>query len=82
MNITLGLESESLLGKLMQSGRYQSPDELVLEALCLLEDQDRLRAEIQIGWDEAERGELLPFDLDEIKREGRRLLDEERARRA
>jgi antitoxin ParD1/3/4 len=74
-----------LIRELVESGRYDSAAEVVLDALSLLRDQELLRkaqrdwlkAEIQKGIDPAERGELMPaeevFDRLEAKY---RALDE------
>jgi len=59
-----------LIRELVESGRYDSAAEVVLDALSLLRDQELLRkaqrdwlkAEIQKGIDSAERGELIPAE--------------------
>jgi antitoxin ParD1/3/4 len=59
-----------LLRELVESGRYGSAAEAVLDALSLLRDQELLRkakrewlkAEIQKGIDSADRGELIPAE--------------------
>ncbi len=67
MNVSLTPELEQLIHKKVESGLYLSASEVVREALRLLEERDRLnvlklvelRKEIQIGIDQADRGELL-----------------------
>ena len=67
MNVSLTPELEQLIHKKVESGLYLSASEVVREALRLLEERDRLNAmkleelrkEIQIGIDQADRGELL-----------------------
>jgi len=67
MNVSLTPELEQLIHKKVQSGLYLSASEVVREALRLLEERDKLRAmrfeelrrDIQIGIDQADRGELL-----------------------
>jgi len=67
MNVSLTPELEQLIHKKVESGLYLSASEVVREALRLLEERDRvnamkleeLRKEIQIGLDQADRGELL-----------------------
>jgi len=67
MNVSLTPELEQLIHKKVESGLYLSASEVVREALRLLEERDRLNAikleelrkEIQIGVDQADRGELL-----------------------
>ena len=59
-----------LLRELVESGRYGSAAEAVLDALSLLRDQELLRkakrdwlkGEIQKGIDSADRGELIPAE--------------------
>ena len=67
MNVSLTPELELLIHKKVESGLYLSASEVVREALRLLEERDRLNAmkfeelrkEIQIGLDQADRGELV-----------------------
>jgi len=67
MNVSLTPELERLIHKKVESGLYLSASEVVREALRLLEERDMLQAlkheelrrEIQIGIDQADRGELL-----------------------
>jgi antitoxin ParD1/3/4 len=67
MNVSLTPELEQLIHKKVESGLYLSASEVVREALRLLEERDRLNAmkleelrkEVQIGIDQANRGELL-----------------------
>jgi len=67
MNVSLTPELEQLVHKKVESGLYLSASEVVRDALRLLEERDRvnamkleeLRKEIQIGLDQADRGELL-----------------------
>jgi antitoxin ParD1/3/4 len=57
-----------LIRELVESGRYGSGAEVVLDALSLLRDRELLRkaqkdwlkAEIQKGIDSADRGDLIP----------------------
>jgi antitoxin ParD1/3/4 len=59
-----------LIRELVESGRYDSAAEVVLDALSLLRDQELLRkaqrdwhkAEVQKGIDSADRGGLIPAD--------------------
>ena len=66
MTITLTAEQEELVAERVKSGRYLSPEHLAAEAFALLaarEEHERelgeLRRDIETGWDEAERGQLL-----------------------
>lgn len=71
MNVSLTPELERLIHKKVESGLYLSASEVVREALRLLEDRDKvqamkfeeLRKEIQIGIDQANRGQVAPLDV-------------------
>jgi antitoxin ParD1/3/4 len=72
-----------LIRELVESGRYDSAAEVVLDALSLLRDQELLRkaqrdwlkAKIQKGIDSAECGELIPAEevFDRLKAKYRAL---------
>lgn len=67
MNISLTPDLEKLIQAKVESGQYLSASEVVSEALYLLRERDQirelrleeLRKEVQIGIDQADRGELL-----------------------
>ena len=71
MNVSLTPELEKIIQSKVESGRYLSASEVVSEALRLLEERDRiremrleeLRKEIQIGIDQADRGEVAALDV-------------------
>lgn len=79
MNVSLTPELEAMVNEKVQSGLYNSASEVVRAALRLLKQQDdlhhtrleELRREIQIGIDEADRGEARPIDFKALKAEGR-----------
>jgi antitoxin ParD1/3/4 len=68
MTIHLSGDREQLVRALIQSGRYASEDEVIDQALRLLQERDDqaklavLRREIAVGIEQADRGELEPFD--------------------
>jgi antitoxin ParD1/3/4 len=68
MTIHLSGDREQLVRALIQSGQYASEDEVIDQALRLLQERDDqaklavLRREIAIGIEQADRGELEPFD--------------------
>jgi antitoxin ParD1/3/4 len=67
MNISLTPELEAMIRERVDSGRYASASEVVREALRIMERKDQydaLRREIQIGIDQAERGELVAYTRD------------------
>ncbi len=71
MNVSLTPELEHMIHKKVESGLYLSASEVVREALRLLDERDKLQAmkfeeirkEIQIGIDQADRGEAAPLDV-------------------
>ena len=77
VNISLTPELDPFLQSRVESGRYQSSSEVVGEALRLLEHQERdvdetlrqVKAELQLGVEQAERSELLEGDavFDKLK---------------
>ncbi|CAN5705827.1 hypothetical protein BH23PLA1_BH23PLA1_10180 [soil metagenome] len=89
MSVRLPRELEDLIQKKVESGQYDSPYEVVREALQLLDDRDKLREirleelrrEIQIGIDQADRGELLdgPEAIDRIREKIRAKLSSNRS---
>ena len=71
MDVSLTPELERLIDEKVESGLYPSASEVVREALRLLEERDKVQAlrfeevrrEIQIGIDQADRGEVAPLDV-------------------
>lgn len=68
MQITLTAAEERLIHEKVQSGQFDSADEVVRAALYLLAHEDRrsrrklavLRAQIDVGMDELRRGQGIP----------------------
>ena len=68
MHVSLTTRLEEYVREKVESGLYNSNSEVVREALRLMGERDRLREirldelrkEIQIGIDQADRGELIP----------------------
>ena len=77
MNITLDSGQTALVEEFVASGEFATADEVVAEALRLLasqiEDIEYLRAEIVKGDEDIAAGRVVPFDLEEFKREARAL---------
>ena len=67
MNVSLTPELEKFVQEKVKSGRYLSASEVVREALRLLQEEDqirqlrleKLRKEIAIGIEQADRGEVV-----------------------
>ena len=84
VNISLTPELDAFLQGRVSSGRYQTASEVVREALRMLERAERereeafvqLKAKLQRGAGQAERGELL--DGDDVFQEIRELIEERR----
>ena len=76
MNITLLPSQEQLIYEKIHRGEYQSAGEVLTAALHALEQRDlalaRVRAQIDEGFAQAERGELVDGDevFQEIRRRG------------
>jgi antitoxin ParD1/3/4 len=70
MDIYLPAALEAWVHESVQSGRYESVDAVVHEALCLVEERDagfnnrraELRREIEIGLQQLERGQAKTYD--------------------
>ncbi len=89
MTITLTPKLANIVKKQMSTGRYRSVGAVVGEALQLLQVSNRtddekladLKREIAIGWEQADRGEVMEFDdemIEEVKRSGRQRLQRKR----
>jgi len=87
MNVSLPPELERLVNEKVAGGRYQTPSEVIVEALYLLEDRDdframkqeKLRKDIQIGVEQAEQGRTKRLDPEEMKRRVKAALEKRRA---
>ena len=80
MNVSLTPELEKFVGRKVESGLYNNASEVVREGLRLLKEHDEIRLkwreQIERGWLQAQRGELIDGH-DVIERLDKRL----RARR-
>ena len=84
LNVNLTPQLEELVRQKVSSGRYNSASEVVREALRLMEAQDQLRAvkleqlrqDIREG---LESGPARPWNVAELKREGRKRLGARRS---
>ncbi len=66
MSVTLAPEVGDRVQSWIDSGEYPDADSVVLDALRLLEERklDSLRAKLQSGIDQLDRGEGIPFTPD------------------
>ena len=72
MDVSLTPELEGLVLEKVQSGRYASASEVVREALRQMEARDEARALkleglrkfVAVGFAQADRGEVAPFNID------------------
>jgi len=88
VNISITPELDAFLRAKVESGRYQPTSEVVRAALRLLERQEQqrdeafnqLKAKLDQGAAQAERGELL--DGDEVFEELRQMLQDRRQAKA
>ncbi len=79
MNVSLAPELEQLIDEKVTRGHYGTADEVIREALRLLDKWERLQAaglaelkgEIQRGLEQLDRGEAAPLDIGAIKLKAR-----------
>ena len=85
MNISLTKEFESYVTQKVESGMYHSASEVIRDGLRLMKERDELhqsrlaelRREIAIGVDQADRGQVQPFNEEitaRVKARGRKRL--------
>ncbi|MDP9366608.1 MAG: type II toxin-antitoxin system ParD family antitoxin [Chloroflexota bacterium] len=78
MNVLIDAASEIVIRERVESGRYPDAAAVVRDALRLLDERGRLealRAELRIGLEQAERGEVVDFTpelLDALARDAER----------
>ncbi len=68
----------------IDAGRFETPEDVLANALELMRLRDRMtlpdvRAAIGVGIEQADRGELVSWDPDEIRRESERRIAAERS---
>jgi len=86
MNVSLTKELENFVNQLVESGMYFSASEVVRDGLRLLKEQEQikkiryeeLRAEILRGYEQSQRGESKPLDIEAIQAEGEKTLEQKR----
>ena len=68
-------ENQQYLDQAVANGTYPSEAQALDEAVELLRKRDQLRAEVNVGMAEAERGELLPEEevFDRLEKRARQI---------
>lgn len=90
MNVSLTPELEELINQKVKSGMYNSASEVIREGLRLLKEQDELkrmrqeelRREVLKGYQQAQRGESRPLNVEAMKADGRQRLAARSRRKA
>jgi antitoxin ParD1/3/4 len=62
MNIDLPKEQMASIDNLVAAGRFSSAEEAICEGIRLLVSRERLRQQVQVGIDQADRGEVTDHD--------------------
>ncbi len=62
MNVQIPQEQQAIVEELVAAGRFSSVQEAISEGIRLLASNEKLRLEIQVGIDQADRGELFDHD--------------------
>jgi antitoxin ParD1/3/4 len=62
MNVDLPAEQQAFIERLVASERYPSPGEAIRDGVRLLISQERLKQQVDVGIEQAERGELVEHD--------------------
>jgi antitoxin ParD1/3/4 len=73
-NVSLTPSMEKEIAEAVESGEYSSVSEIVREGLRLWRERRKqgvlyeewLAAQVELGWDQADRGELEPYDMRDI----------------
>ena len=80
MSVSVPIEYVPFVNELVASGSYPSQDAVMRDALQLLQakrlEYEELKAEIAIGIEQANRGEVVPFDADKIIANARKRFTE------
>ncbi len=62
MHIQIPQEQQAIVEGLVAAGRFSSVQEAISEGIRLLASSEKLRQEVQVGKDQADRGELIDHD--------------------
>ena len=75
MNITLPPDLEAFVHDKVKSGEFSTPADALAEGVRLLQERDKLRQEVLVGLEQADRGEFVEFTAEDIMAEGRHALE-------
>ncbi len=83
MEIKFSIQQEKYLQRLVDEGLFLTIDEAVSAAVYDQEQRlemgsyssDEIRELVAVGLEASQRGEVRPFDIEHIRREGRRILE-------
>jgi Arc/MetJ-type ribon-helix-helix transcriptional regulator len=83
MEIKFSIQQEKYLKRLVDEGLFLTIDEAVSAAVYDQEQRlemgtyssDEIREQVSVGLEASQRGEVRPFDIDHIRREGRRIIE-------
>jgi antitoxin ParD1/3/4 len=62
MNVQIPQEQQAIVEALVAAGRFASIDEAISEGIRLLASTEELRQQIQIGIEQADRGDVIDHD--------------------
>ena len=62
MQISLPPEQQSFIENLVQTGRFSSTDEAISECVRRLMTQEQLKKQVDVGIQQADRGEVMGHD--------------------
>ena len=85
MTMTIPLEFADFVEDEVASGRFRSPDDVLAAALALLREREKkwceLKADIDVGVEALDAGDVVAFDPQDIQARGRaRLVTKDRSR--
>ncbi len=89
MNMSLLPQLQKYVEDQLRAGRYGTAEELINAAVARLQTEeqlsadglDELRAEIALGVEQADRGEVEPWDVEDVRAEVERRYAEESAKK-
>jgi putative addiction module CopG family antidote len=62
MNVKIPEEQRAIVEGLVAAGRFASVEEAISEGIRLLASSEQLRKQVQIGIEQADRGEVIEHD--------------------